>query len=228
MITSWNRIRRSTTHWYGPFAVWKGGLGVWGGILFGVLAGAVDRAPLRQQRPPLHGRRRAGAPARPGDRPLGQLVEPGALRQAHDAARGRLEIHGKGAANTYHPTFLYEFIWDILGVLVLLWIDRRFTLRRPALFALYVAWYTAFRTFEETLRIDPSNHFLGPARQLLGLARRASSRASRSSSGGSSCAKPSARRPRRRSPASAREVPKGPNDGRPAWPRPVARVRFGP
>ena len=34
-------------------------------------------------------------------------------------------------------------------------------MRRPALFALYVAWYTAFRTFEETLRIDPSNHFLG-------------------------------------------------------------------
>jgi prolipoprotein diacylglyceryltransferase len=46
-------------------------------------------------------------------------------------------------------------------VLALLWIDRRFTLRRPALFALYVAVYTAFRTFEETLRIDPSSHVLG-------------------------------------------------------------------
>jgi prolipoprotein diacylglyceryl transferase len=62
---------------------------------------------------------------------------------------------------TFHPTFLYEFIWDVLGVLFLLWVDRRFRLRRPALFALYVAVYTAFRTFEETLRIDPSNHFLG-------------------------------------------------------------------
>ena len=49
----------------------------------------------------------------------------------------------------------------MLGVGVLLWIDRRFTLKRPALFALYVAWYTTFRTFEEVLRIDPSNHFLG-------------------------------------------------------------------
>src|ERR1041385_690940 len=49
----------------------------------------------------------------------------------------------------------------MLGVGVLLWIDRRFTIRRPALFALYVAWYTTFRTFEEVLRIDPSNHFLG-------------------------------------------------------------------
>ena len=44
---------------------------------------------------------------------------------------------------------------------LLLWIDRRFTIKRPALFSLYVAVYTAFRTFEETLRIDPSNHFLG-------------------------------------------------------------------
>jgi prolipoprotein diacylglyceryl transferase len=66
-----------------------------------------------------------------------------------------------GVAGTFHPTFLYEFTWDLLGVLALLWIDRRFTIKRPALFSLYVAVYTAFRTFEETLRIDPSNHFLG-------------------------------------------------------------------
>ena len=43
---------------------------------------------------------------------------------------------------------------------MLLWVDRRFTIRRPALFALYVVWYTTFRTFEEVLRIDPSNYFL--------------------------------------------------------------------
>ena len=46
-------------------------------------------------------------------------------------------------------------------MLFLLWVDRRFKLRRPALFALYVAVYCVFRTYEETLRIDPSNHFLG-------------------------------------------------------------------
>jgi prolipoprotein diacylglyceryl transferase len=62
---------------------------------------------------------------------------------------------------TFHPTFLYELGWDVLGVLLLLWIDRRFRLRRPALFALYVAWYTFGRTFEETLRVDPSHHVLG-------------------------------------------------------------------
>ena len=49
----------------------------------------------------------------------------------HTTLPWALEIHGKGAANTYHPTFLYEFLWDLFGVLLLLWIDRRFKLRRP-------------------------------------------------------------------------------------------------
>ena len=38
-ITSWNEV--SSPKWKGIFAVWQGGLGVWGGILLGCLAGAV-------------------------------------------------------------------------------------------------------------------------------------------------------------------------------------------
>jgi prolipoprotein diacylglyceryl transferase len=62
---------------------------------------------------------------------------------------------------TFHPTFLYELIWDLLGVLVLLWIARRWTIRPPGLFALYVAWYCFGRFFEELLRIDPAHHIAG-------------------------------------------------------------------
>jgi len=51
--------------------------------------------------------------------------------------------------------------WDVAGVLVLLWVGRRFTIRPPGLFALYVAWYTFGRFFEELLRIDPSHHIAG-------------------------------------------------------------------
>jgi prolipoprotein diacylglyceryl transferase len=83
------------------------------------------------------------------------------LYGGHTTLPWALEIHGKATANLYHPTFLYEFLWDILGVLLLLWIDRRFRIRRPALFALYVAYYTAGRMFEETLRTDPSSHIFG-------------------------------------------------------------------
>ncbi len=157
VITSWNE----TSHegWYWPLAVWKGGLGVWGGILFGVLVGAFIV-------------RRSGASVRL----FMDAVAPGLLLAQAIGRWGtwwNQELYGKKTTlpwglkidahpgELFHPTFLYEFIWNIVGVAVLLWVDRRFTLKRPALFSLYVAWYTAFRTFEETLRIDPSNHFLG-------------------------------------------------------------------
>ena len=124
------------------------------------------RAPLRLPRARLHGRRRAGPPARPGHRPLGQLVEPGAVRQADLAAVGPEDrpaapAAGYAVGTHFHPTFLYEFVYDLIGVAVLLLLDRRFRFKPPALFALYVSIYTAFRTYEETLRIDPSHHLGG-------------------------------------------------------------------
>jgi prolipoprotein diacylglyceryl transferase len=164
LITSWNQDAAIHAHWYGPFAVWSGGLGIWGAIPFGVAAGAWVV-------------RRSGSSVRL----MMDAVAPGLMLAQAIGRWGNWwnqELYGKhttlpwalkidaahapnGVAGTFHPTFLYEFTWDVLGVLALLWIDRRFTLRRPALFALYVAFYTAFRTFEETLRIDPSSHFLG-------------------------------------------------------------------
>ena len=68
---------------------------------------------------------------------------------------------GFADAATFHPTFLYELGWNLIGVAVLLWIDRRFRIKPPGLFALYVAWYTFGRTFEELIRVDPSKEYLG-------------------------------------------------------------------
>ena len=62
---------------------------------------------------------------------------------------------------TFHPTFLYELIYDLGMVGVLLLIDWRFRIRAPGLFALYVAFYTFGRFFEELLRIDPAHEFAG-------------------------------------------------------------------
>jgi prolipoprotein diacylglyceryl transferase len=62
---------------------------------------------------------------------------------------------------TFQPTFLYELIWDLIGVAVLIWVGKRFRIRPPGLFALYVAWYCFGRFFEELLRIDPAHHFAG-------------------------------------------------------------------
>jgi len=61
----------------------------------------------------------------------------------------------------FHPTFLYEVIWNVLGVLVLLYIGRRFHLQWGRLFAVYLMWYSAGRIVWESIRIDPSEMFFG-------------------------------------------------------------------
>lgn len=61
----------------------------------------------------------------------------------------------------FHPTFLYEILWNLAGAGLLLLLDRRFTLRWGKLFALYLIWYGAGRTIWESIRIDPSEIFLG-------------------------------------------------------------------
>ena len=162
-ITSWNEV---PNHWWGPFAVWEGGLGVWGGIGLGVAVGAII----------VH---RSGNSVRV----MMDCIAPGLLLAQGIGRLGNWwnqELFGKPTSlpwglkidsihrplgyesyATFHPTFLYELLWDFGGVAVLLLVDRRFKIKPPALFALYVSIYTAFRMFEESLRIDPSHHFLG-------------------------------------------------------------------
>jgi prolipoprotein diacylglyceryltransferase len=62
---------------------------------------------------------------------------------------------------TFQPTFLYEFVYDLIGVGLLLALDRLYRFKPPALFALYVSYYTAGRFFEELIRIDPAHEFAG-------------------------------------------------------------------
>jgi prolipoprotein diacylglyceryl transferase len=153
-------------HWWGVFAIWSGGLGIWGGIAAGALAG-IWRV------------RRAGAST-------GQFANAIAPALLVAQAIGRLgnyfnqELFGKpttlpwgleiAAANrpagylgyaTFQPTFLYELIWDLALAAFLVWLGHHRKIRPWGLFALYVAGYSAFRIFEETVRIDSSEHFLG-------------------------------------------------------------------
>src|SRR3954454_1875032 len=53
----------------------------------------------------------------------------------------------------YHPTFLYESIWNIVGFILLILL-RRVNLRRGELFLSYVIWYSVGRFFIEGLRTD--------------------------------------------------------------------------
>jgi prolipoprotein diacylglyceryl transferase len=155
-VTSWDEVPHT---WWGPFAVWRGGLGIWGGVAF-VVRRARASIPLMMDcvAPGLLLAQAIGRWGNyfnqelfgtPTSLPWGLEIDPSHRPDAY------------AQYSTFHPTFLYESLWDVAGVLTMLVVDRRVRIRRPALFALYVAWYTFGRTFEELLRVDPSHHFLG-------------------------------------------------------------------
>jgi len=165
-LTSWNQDPAIHAHWWGFAAVWDGGLGIWGAIPLGVLAGAIVV-------------RRSGNSIRL----MMDAVAPGLLLAQGIGRWGNYwnqELYGKPTSlpwglkidfehrvsgylqySTFHPTFLYEFIYDLVGVGILLWVGSRFRIRPPGLFALYVSYYCFGRFFEELLRIDPAHKFGG-------------------------------------------------------------------
>lgn len=81
----------------------------------------------------------------------------------------------------FHPTFLYEIIWNLLGVAVILYVERQWSLQKKTilgislplphagrvrlqwgkLIAVYFIWYGVGRTVWESIRIDPSEIFFG-------------------------------------------------------------------
>jgi prolipoprotein diacylglyceryl transferase len=163
LATSWNEV---PDHWWGPFAIWEGGLGLWGGIAAGTLAGLWV---LRRRGADIGRFMDAAAPAllvamaigrvgnyfnqelfgRPTSLPWGLEIEP-----AH-------RPDGYEAFATFQPTFLYELIWDLCLAGALVWLGHRRPIRPPGLFALYVAAYSLGRMGIELLRIDPAHHVLG-------------------------------------------------------------------
>jgi prolipoprotein diacylglyceryl transferase len=156
----------SFDHWWGPLAVWQGGLGIWGGIALGTIVGIWR---IRRAGADVAGFLDAAAPAllvaqaigrignyfnqelfgRPTDLPWALEIDP-----EHRPARYPAEP-------TFHPTFLYELLWNLALAAALVWLDRRHPVRPPGLFALYVAGYCGFRIVDELLRVDPAAHVLG-------------------------------------------------------------------
>ena len=68
---------------------------------------------------------------------------------------------GLAEGTLFHPTFLYEVLWNGLGVIVLLWLGRRISMQWGRLFAVYLIWYSAGRIVWESIRIDPSEVLFG-------------------------------------------------------------------
>jgi prolipoprotein diacylglyceryl transferase len=145
--------------------VWHGGLGIWGGVLGGFLAGWVlskrrgwDVAKLADAlAPALPVAQAIGRLGnyfnqelfgRPTRLPWGLTISP----NNPDAVPGAL---------AYQPTFLYELLWNLGVAALVVGLDRRFHYQRGRAFAVYLMGYTAGRAWIEALRIDDAQHFFG-------------------------------------------------------------------
>jgi len=163
VVTSWDEV---PDEWWGVFAIWRGGLGVWGGIALGCLVGGIVAKRAGADVWLLADCLAPGLLIAQGIGRLGNWWNQELFGKPTDLPWG-LEIdivhrpEGYTLDETFHPTFLYELIYDLGMVGVLLLIDWRFKIRAPALFALYVAFYTFGRFFEELLRIDPAHEIAG-------------------------------------------------------------------
>ena len=163
LATSWDQV---PSQWWGPFAIWRGGLGVWGGIAAGVIVGSIVA-------------RRSGANVVV----LMDCVAP-ALLVAQGIGRignwWNQELYGKPTnlpwgleidsihrpvqyldRATFQPTFLYEMFFNFAAAGFLIWLGRRDRIKPPGLFALYVTLYSFGRFWIEALRIDPAHHIAG-------------------------------------------------------------------
>jgi prolipoprotein diacylglyceryl transferase len=157
--------------WYGVFAVWTGGLGIWGGI---ALAAVVGAWRLRRLGITVGVFANAIAPALLVAQAIGRIGnyfnkelfgKPTTLPWGLEIpftyrVQGGIPAQDLHFA-TFHPTFLYELIWDLALAAFLVWLGHHARIRPWGLFALYVAGYSAFRIFEESVRIDSSVYFLG-------------------------------------------------------------------
>jgi prolipoprotein diacylglyceryl transferase len=158
VVTDWSAFKDDPAR---IVQIWKGGLGIPGGMFLGAVVGvwAIKR---RGVDPALA--MTAAAPALPLAQAIGRwgnwwnqelfgkpTTLPWALRIDADKIPAQY-----APGTTFHPTFLYESLWNLALCGLLLWIDRRFKLRPGRLLAVYVLGYGVGRFWVEGLRIDPA------------------------------------------------------------------------
>jgi prolipoprotein diacylglyceryl transferase len=157
--------------WWGPLAVWNGGLGIWGGVALAALVGGWR---VRRHGASTGVFANAVAPALLVAQAIGRIGnyfnqelfgKPSTLPWAVEISRAARLNSGMPAQylnyRTFQPSFLYELIWDLLLAAFLVWLGHHRRINPWGLFALYVTGYSGYRIFEESIRIDSSAYFLG-------------------------------------------------------------------
>ncbi|MDH6280023.1 prolipoprotein diacylglyceryl transferase [Prescottella agglutinans] len=156
--------------------IWQGGLGIWGAVALGAVGAWIG---CRRRGIPLPALGDAIAPGIILAQAIGRLgnwfnqelygrettVPWGLEIYERTDASGRINtLDGVSTGvvqHVVHPTFLYELVWNLLIVVLLVVVDRRFKIGHGRLFALYVAGYCAGRFWIELMRSDHASHILG-------------------------------------------------------------------
>jgi len=154
------------------FEIWHGGIGIWGAVGGGAVGAWIA---ARKRGIPLSVVADALAPGLVLAQAIGRWGNyfnqelfgrptslPWALEiSAKNCPPQYLSPDATHCTQTFHPTFLYESLWDVGVALLVIWVDRRVRLTGGRAFALYVAAYTVGRFWIESLRIDDAHKFLG-------------------------------------------------------------------
>ena len=155
--------------WIHMLYIWEGGLALYGGLTLGILVGALV---ARRRGLPMFQALDAAIPGIPLAQAFGRWGNyfnqelfgtptrlPWALKVSPDHVPDRFAGH-----TTFHPTFLYESLYDLVVFGALLWIDRRRRLRTGSLLLCYGILYGAGRFGLELLRTDTTFRLLGLSR----------------------------------------------------------------
>lgn len=165
VVTSWDSSFSDNP--LNIFKIWEGGLGIPGGLIAGILVG-LWRGRVRGL--DIAASANAAAPAIPLAQAIGRwgnwwnqevFGRPTTLPWALEVDDDVAVRAGHPPGTTFHPTFLYESLGSLAICGLLIWIDRRFTVRPGRLMVMYVAMYSGLRFAVESLRIDDANEILG-------------------------------------------------------------------
>jgi prolipoprotein diacylglyceryl transferase len=166
VVTDWNRLYSGGRWWPEAFKVWNGGLGIPGGVALGVAVG-VWVAHRRGWRlgvgldALIPGIALAQAIGRLGNWWNQELFGgPTSLPWGVEIDLKNRPLEYAGSA-TFHPTFLYEMLWNLALFGLLIWVDRGRRLRPGTMLPLYVGGYFLGRLWIEAMRIDTATEILG-------------------------------------------------------------------
>ena len=160
VITDWRLYFGEGREPISALYVWQGGLGIWGAIALGALGAYIGARRHNAKFPPLAdalapGIAIAQAIGRWGNWFNQELYgRPTTLPWGLEIDQAHREEGYEDPGLLFHPTFLYEFVWNLGVAGLVIWADRRFRLGHGRAFALYVMGYTAGRGWIEYLRID--------------------------------------------------------------------------